>query len=958
MKNFINHTLLLLALVSNQGFAQVLWSETFTDPDPTLGSTVDNGATAWSTVQPPNGIFATGTIAGADVFVVNNTDGEGVWTSEWIDISLTGYALLDIDVGSGFTGTGDYCRAYYSVDNGPDSLFYSVEGSFIAIDAGGTGVVQGDSVRIRVRANNDGSFFGFDTYTLDNIEVTAVTTLYSRKDGDWDDVSVGNSTWSAVGLGGASCNCVPTNTTRVEIGNSNTVAINTAANTTEVSVLNTGTLQWTSTNSLSLRGNLNVAAGGTISKNGNAGVDLIFGFNIPYLINNSGISDLGDVLNNDDGPLVINNNGTFDAEVLDLNGTGTITVQGGTSATISNDILFEESVPFTNSLDTLFVGDEINFESVGGFFGTNTSVLTNNGSMSLGNRIIFNDDDPVVTNNGTMILVGDIESSANTNDDWSVTNSGSMFFEDIVANNSDFTFDNSGTIVQSGRYLSMGGTESVRNLVGGNWSYGGFNFSGGIELYCNVSGANTFSYTNTGAQTIITPQDAYYTLKISGTGNKTAATNLQLFGNLDLADNNNLVLGTLSLTFSGVDGVQNVLGRTGVAAFQFYDLILNNTSGATPALVFDSNVGGTGVTNSLTLTQGIIDVNNMPTGAFLFDAGTSYSGANATNFIDGPVQKEGNTAFEFPIGRGTQWAPLEISAPQNATTTFTAKYLDTAYGSFTTAGFSHVSYIEYWTLERGVNADSVRVRLYWKDDSRSDVQNLGDLRVARFSGGIWGDEGQNANSGTVSPEGWVESNFVNSFSPFTLASLSGLNALPVELLSFEAEAEENTVNVRWETIHESNNKGFQLERSFDGLEFELIASLDPLNSNSGINQYSWLDAPERFGNIYYRLRQIDLDGTENVYKPVSVYLEGNKDWITVFPNPIYNGKVFLNPRIDADVQIELSIYNESGSVVFNEKVDWTPNDGRIQKQLDLPPGAYIMDLRSSKGRHFQRMIFR
>ena len=86
-----------ILIVCHSSFGQVLWSETFTDPDPAGGSTVDNGATAWTTIQPPAGTFATRTIAD-DHFAILSTNGEGVWISEYIDISGTGYALLDIDV--------------------------------------------------------------------------------------------------------------------------------------------------------------------------------------------------------------------------------------------------------------------------------------------------------------------------------------------------------------------------------------------------------------------------------------------------------------------------------------------------------------------------------------------------------------------------------------------------------------------------------------------------------------------------------------------------------------------------------------------------------------------------------------------------------------------------------------------------------------------------------------------
>src|SRR5690606_36319569 len=120
---------------------------------------------------------------------------------------------------------------------------------------------------------------GLTSFSFDDIIVTAVNTLYSRKSGNWNDVTPGNGTWSIAalgGLGGASCDCSPLTTDYLVIGNNNTVNINLAATAGGIEIQSTGGLQWTVNNV-----DLNIDRGillvnGNLSRNGHTGVDIDF----------------------------------------------------------------------------------------------------------------------------------------------------------------------------------------------------------------------------------------------------------------------------------------------------------------------------------------------------------------------------------------------------------------------------------------------------------------------------------------------------------------------------------------------------------------------------------------------------------------------------------------------------------------------------------------------------------
>ena len=124
-------------------------------------------------------------------------------------------------------------------------------------------------------------------------------------------------------------------------------------------------------------------------------------------------------------------------------------------------------------------------------------------------------------------------------------------------------------------------------------------------------------------------------------------------------------------------------------------------------------------------------------------------------------------------------------------------------------GLDHVSGIEYWDLDRTAGTGSISVTLYWDsgDTSGSAIQDVssGDLVVGHYTGGSWVNAG-----GTIS--GTAASGSVtgtaSSFSPFTFASVSGENTLPVDLLYFNANNTDSGVVLEWKTISELNNDYF------------------------------------------------------------------------------------------------------------------------------------------------------
>jgi hypothetical protein len=94
--------------------------------------------------------------------------------------------------------------------------------------------------------------------------------------------------------------------------------------------------------------------------------------------------------------------------------------------------------------------------------------------------------------------------------------------------------------------------------------------------------------------------------------------------------------------------------------------------------------------------------------------------------------------------------------------------------------------------------------------------------------------------------------------------------LPVELMSFNAYKSENEVHVKWVTAMELDNDYFEVQRSSDGIDFEVIQIIDGFGTSNEAHEYFTEDLNPIPGNSYYRLRQVDFDGQNETFSPVAV----------------------------------------------------------------------------------------
>jgi len=136
---------------------------------------------------------------------------------------------------------------------------------------------------------------------------------------------------------------------------------------------------------------------------------------------------------------------------------------------------------------------------------------------------------------------------------------------------------------------------------------------------------------------------------------------------------------------------------------------------------------------------------------------------------------------------------------------------------------------------------------------------------------------------------------------------------PVELLQFTAKATENTVLLEWETATESNNRGFVVERSSDGEQFQEIGFVPGAGNSQSALVYHFEDFHGTDAVWYYRLRQQDFDGSEHLSPVVAVSRAAPPDCPPISPNLLSVGNPIVLPA-ELPAHAELSFFDLSGQI--------------------------------------------
>jgi len=259
-----------------------------------------------------------------------------------------------------------------------------------------------------------------------------------------------------------------------------------------------------------------------------------------------------------------------------------------------------------------------------------------------------------------------------------------------------------------------------------------------------------------------------------------------------------------------------------------------------------------------------------------------------------------------------------------------------------------------------LNGSMDEVRIWNVARTQTQINNFKDVQLAGNETGLIGywkfNEGSGQNvldsqTNVTVHNGTLGANATVSSDDPTRIQDPGL-PLPVELVSFSANVNNSRVELRWITASETNNMGFDVERKSETGTFQKIGFVEGNGTSNHFNTYSFTDFVSNPGTYYYRLKQIDFDGTfkysneilaEVETVPLTFNLEQN------YPNP-FNPSTTISFTLPEDGFINLTVYNSLGEEV-TQLMNEFKKSGRYQvtfNALNISSGLYIyrLDFRS------------
>ena len=179
--------------------------------------------------------------------------------------------------------------------------------------------------------------------------------------------------------------------------------------------------------------------------------------------------------------------------------------------------------------------------------------------------------------------------------------------------------------------------------------------------------------------------------------------------------------------------------------------------------------------------------------------------------------------------------------------------------------------------------------------------------------------------------------------------------LPISLTSFGGVLKGDEVLLYWETAAEFNNDFMAVEHSTDGRTFEEIGRLNGQGNSNTSEYYELWHRQPHSGINYYRLRQVDFDGTTTYYGVVAIEYIGGTKGMAVFPT-VTQSHITLQIKGITTANGEISIVDNYGKIHHRFSLESSSQQDISVKQL--PAGAYYLVWENSEGERFISRFFK
>jgi hypothetical protein len=181
--------------------------------------------------------------------------------------------------------------------------------------------------------------------------------------------------------------------------------------------------------------------------------------------------------------------------------------------------------------------------------------------------------------------------------------------------------------------------------------------------------------------------------------------------------------------------------------------------------------------------------------------------------------------------------------------------------------------------------------------------------------------------------------------------------LPVQISQFSGVVINNSSHLRWVTAAETNNKGFEVERSYDGQQFRVIGFVPGAISSSSDKTYTFQDRDIAQNENFYRLKQVDLDGNISYS---NIILLKNKMALSssmkLLRNPVRSSVDVELPARQSD-RLSVRIIDMNGKVVLKQVIATSQTRIRIETGNSLVSKAvYVLTVSDGSQEYRAKLI--
>lgn len=238
-------------------------------------------------------------------------------------------------------------------------------------------------------------------------------------------------------------------------------------------------------------------------------------------------------------------------------------------------------------------------------------------------------------------------------------------------------------------------------------------------------------------------------------------------------------------------------------------------------------------------------------------------------------------------------------------------------------------------------------------------------RKMYYFGGLL-DEVHVAN--VVRSSEWISTEFKNQSNPALFAKAGAtesiIQQIAMSLLTFDAEVQGSTVELKWITVNEIENESFTIERSIDGVNFEPIGTKPGAGNSNDVLSYQFRDAKARVGTNYYRVKLTNASGeTEySMITPVNIE-DATAESVKIEspqPNP-FDKEFEVSYSVPQEGKAVLKLMNLKGEILHTEEVacnKQTEQHFRFKAEPELKPGVYFFQVAQNESSDQVKLIKR